>query len=161
MRCPSAADCKWATASADFRLLTIRSFSTLCSQPTDKSVALQIGITGNGRAPEEADLNLPLVLKPGPMLETGTGKMIVLGSDPIDMGTGDIGGWIRFAGWTLKVDLEAHLVWPIYPYNPYANARDKTLVRAVGRLSVPVHLQSEHGYICPHQREISLTLSAD
>ena len=130
-------------------------------RPTGKSVTLRFDITGKGRAPEEADLNLQLVLKSGQTLETGAGKKIVLGSDPIKLGPEDIGGWIRQGGWTLKVDPEAALAWPIYPYNPYANAPEKTLEHAVGRLSVPLHLKSDHRYIRPHQQEISFTLSAD
>ena len=128
---------------------------------TGKSVTLRFEITGKGRAPDEADLNLQLVLKPGQMLETGAGKKIMLGRDPIELGPEDMGGWIRHDGWTLKVDPEARLAWPIYPYNPYANAPEKTLEHAVGRLTVPLHLKSKHGYIRPHQQEISFTLSAD
>ncbi len=129
--------------------------------PTANSVSLRFEITGKGRPPDEADLNLQLVLKSGQTLETGAGKKIMLGSDPIELAPKDIGGWIRHGGWTLKVDPEARLAWPIYPYNPYANAPEKTLEHAVGRLTVPLHLESEHGYIRPHQQEISFTLSAD
>jgi hypothetical protein len=129
--------------------------------PTDKSVTLRFEITGKGSPPDEADLNLQLVLKSGQTLETGAGKNILLGSDPIELGPEDIWGWIRYGGWTLKVDPEARLAWPIYPYNPYANAPEKTLEHAVGRLTVPLHLKSKHGYIRPHQQEISFTLSTD
>lgn len=129
--------------------------------PTDKSVTLRFEITGKGSPPDEADLNLQLVLKPGQTLETAAGKKFMLGRDPIELGPEDIGGWIRHDGWTLKVDPQARLAWPIYPYNPYANAPEKTLEHAVGRLTVPLHLKAEHGFIRPHQQEISFTLSAD
>jgi len=129
--------------------------------PTDKSVTLRFEVTGKGRPPDEADLNLQLVLRPGETLETGAGKKMILGKDPIELGPEDIGGWIRCGGWTFKVDPEAHLEWPIYPYNPYANAPEKTLEHAVGRLTVPLHLKAGHGYIRPHQQEISFTLTAD
>lgn len=129
--------------------------------PTDKSVTLRFEITGKGSPPDEAGLNLQLALKPGQTLETGAGKKIILGSDPIELGPNDIGGWVRDGGWTLKVDPNARLVWPIYPYNPYANAPEKTLEHAVGRLTVPLELKSQHGYIRPHQQEILFTLSAE
>jgi hypothetical protein len=129
--------------------------------PADNSVTLRFEITGKGSPPDEADLNLQLVLKPGQVLETGAGKKFTLGSDSLDLGPDDIGGWIRHGGWTLKVDPAARLRWPVYPYNPYANAREKTLEHAVGRLTVPLHLKSQHGYIRPHQQEISFTLSTD
>jgi hypothetical protein len=127
--------------------------------PNANSVTLRFEITGKGTPPDEADLNLQLVLKPGQVLETGAGKKITLGSDPIDLGPGDLGGWIRQGGWKITVDPAASLRWPIYPFNPYANAPEKTLEHAVGRLTVPLNLKPEHGYIRPHQQEISFTLS--
>ncbi|HET7215674.1 MAG TPA: hypothetical protein VFL79_18940, partial [Terriglobia bacterium] len=129
--------------------------------PTGNSVTLRYEITGKGSPPDEAALNLQLVLKPGQTLETGAGKKIVLGKDPIELSPEDIQGSIRDGGWTLKVDPNARLEWPVYPYNPYANAPEKTLEHAVGRLTVPLELKSQHGYIRPHQQEISFTLSAD
>ena len=129
--------------------------------PTANSVTLRFEITGKGTPPDEADLNLQLVLKPGQVLETGAGKKITLGSDSIELGPDDLGGWIRQGGWKLTVDPAASLRWPIHPFNPYANAPEKTPEHAVGRLTVPLNLKSEHGYIRPHQQEISFTLSAD
>ncbi|HXH50904.1 MAG TPA: hypothetical protein VNM47_16295, partial [Terriglobia bacterium] len=129
--------------------------------PTANSVTLRFEITGKGTPPDEADLNLQLVLKPGQVLETGAGKKITLGSDSIELGPDDLGGWIRQGGWKLTVDPAASLRWPIHPFNPYANAPEKTPEHAVGRLTVPLSLKSEHGYIRPHQQEISFTLSAD
>jgi hypothetical protein len=127
--------------------------------PPGDSVTFRFEITGKGRPPDEANLNLQLVMKSGQVLETGAGKKIVLGSDSIDLGPDDIGGWIRHHGWTLKVDPVARLTWPVYPYNPYANGPEKTLEHAVGRLTVPLDLKLQHGSIRPHQQEISFTLS--
>jgi hypothetical protein len=129
--------------------------------PTANSVTLRFEITGHGTPPEEADLNLQLVLRPGQVLETGAGKKITLGSDPINLEPHDIGGWIRQGGWTLKVDPSARLRWPIYPYNPYADAPEKTLDHAVGRLTVPIVLKSDHEYVRPYQQKILLTLTTE
>ena len=129
--------------------------------PAENSVTLRFEITGKGSPPDEADLNLQLVLKSGQTLETGAGKKFVLGSDRIELGPDDIGGWIRLGGWTLKVDPSARLAWPVYPYDPYANAPEKTLEHAVGRLWVPLNLKSQRGFIRPYQQEILFTLSSD
>jgi hypothetical protein len=129
------------------------------TRPTGNSVTFRFEITGKGRPPNEANLNLQLVLKSSHVLETAAGKKIVLGRDSIDMEPDDIGGWIRHDGWTLKVDPAARLTWPVYPYNPYSNGPEKTLEHAVGRLTVPLNLKSQHESIRPHQQEISFTLS--
>ncbi|TAM80050.1 MAG: hypothetical protein EPN47_16285 [Acidobacteria bacterium] len=129
--------------------------------PAANSVTLRFEITGKGTPPDEAELNLQLVLKSGQVLETGAGKKFTLGSDRVDLGPDDLGGWIRQGNWTLKVDPAARLQWPIYPYNPYANAPEKTLEHAVGRLTIPLDLKSQHGFIRPHQQEILFTLSTN
>ena len=129
--------------------------------PAGNSVTLRFEITGKYNPPQEADLNLQLVLKPGETLETGAGRTFTVGEDKIDLGPDEIGGWIKHNGWTLKVDPTAHLTWPIYPYNPYANAPEKTLDHAVARLTVPLQLKGEHGGIRPHQQTITFTLTAD
>lgn len=88
-------------------------------------------------------------------------KQIVLSTDPIHLLPEDIGGSIRHHGWTLQVDPNARLDWPVYPFNPYANARETTLEHAVGALSVPLQLKSQPGhYVLPKEQEIKFTLTA-
>lgn len=96
----------------------------------------QITETGRGRL-KDVQLNLQLCLHAGESLETATSKT-VLGDERIELGPDQIGGWIRHHGWTLRVDPAARLTWPVYPFNPYANAPETTLRRAVGVLTVPV-----------------------
>jgi hypothetical protein len=36
----------------------------------------------------------------------------------------------------MRIDPAARLVWPVYPFNPYANAPETALEWAVGALSV-------------------------
>jgi hypothetical protein len=99
------------------------------------------------------------VLKPGNTLETGGGQRITLGADPVQLGPEAIGGWIRQGGWTLHVDPTAQLVWPVYPFDPYANDFEKTLNHAVGALSVPLRLKQRPGRVVrPHEQEIEFTL---
>jgi hypothetical protein len=104
-------------------------------------------------------VTLQLVLKSGETLETGAGRKIVLGSEPVELAPEAIGGWLRHRGWTLHVDPAARLVWPIYPYNPYAGAPETTLEHAVGALSVPLRLKSRPGhYVRPGEQEIAFSI---
>jgi hypothetical protein len=54
------------------------------------------------------------------------------------LGPDEIGGWLRHRGWTLHVDPATRFVWPVRPFNPYANAPEKDLRHAVGVVTVPV-----------------------
>lgn len=113
------------------------------ARPSGNSLRFSFDLTSHGSPAEEAALNLQLCLKAGETLETGAGKKIVLGAERVDLGPADIGGWIRHHGWTLKTDPAARLVWPVYPFNPYANGPERTLRQAVGRLWVPVELTTK------------------
>jgi hypothetical protein len=125
-------------------------------------VALRFVISGKGRPPDEARLNLQLCLKAGDTLETGTGQRFTLGADRIELSPEVLGGSVHLQGWTLKADPAARLVWPVYPYNPYANAPESTLEHAVGVLSVPLVLKEDRNrYVRPHEQEISFTLEAE
>jgi hypothetical protein len=46
---------------------------------------------------------------------------------------------------SLRVDSPARLVWPVFPYNPYANAPETSLGLAVGVLTVPIRPQEVGG----------------
>jgi hypothetical protein len=106
--------------------------------PSDERLPLRFAITETGRGRlRDVQLNLQLCLRPGETLETATAK-VVLGEDRIELSPDQIGGRIRHGGWTLRVDQPARLTWPVYPFNPYANAPETSLRRAVGLLTVPV-----------------------
>lgn len=131
--------------------------------PTENELHLRVVKTGRGRPAEETRFNLQLVLKAGETLETGAGKKIVLGTDPIELQPQDLGGWIRHNNWMLKLDPTATLTWPVYPYNPYMNGPEKTLDRAVGVLSVPVKSKREEHdwYVRPGEQEINISLTVE
>ena len=74
---------------------------------------------------------MQLCLKPGEILETAK-KKIVLGKEHIDLKPEDIGGWIRHRGWTISVDPTSHLIWPVYPFDPYRDDFETSLTHAVG-----------------------------
>jgi hypothetical protein len=124
-------------------------------------LAFRFAITGKGTPPAEARLTLQLCLKSGEALESAAGKKVVLDRDRVELTAGELGGWIRHHGWTLKTDPAACLIWPVYPHNPYADAPEKGLEHAVGALSVPLNLKSQPGrYIRTGEQEISFVLQA-
>jgi hypothetical protein len=130
--------------------------------PSDKELKFHFAISGKGRPPDEAFATLQLVLHPGETLETASGRNIVLGSDPVELSAEEIGGVLRHHGWTLHVDPAARLAWPVYPYDPYQNAKEKTLQHAVGALAIPLHLKAVAGHsVRPHEQEIFFTLATN
>jgi hypothetical protein len=130
--------------------------------PTGTELTLRFVITGKGKPVEEARLTLQLCLKAGEVLETGAGQKITLGAESLDLTPETLGGSIRHHGWTLKVGPAARLSWPVYPYNPYADALETTLEHAVGALSVPLELKAKpNRYIRAHEKEISFSLKAE
>ena len=130
--------------------------------PSDNQITFRFVITGKGAPADEAHLTLQLCLKAGETLETAAGRKLTLGPERIELGPDALGGWIRHHGWTLKVDPAARLTWPIYPFDPYADAPEKAPGHAVGVLSVPLRLgaESRHG-VRPGDQEISFTLMVE
>ena len=104
--------------------------------PSEREIELRCVISGKGRAPEEAFITLQLVLTPGEVLQTAAGKNLTVGEQRLELQPEAIGGWIRHHGWTMYVDPAARLVWPVQPFNPYTNAPEAGLARAVAALSV-------------------------
>ncbi|HXX23531.1 MAG TPA: hypothetical protein VEO19_10300 [Terriglobia bacterium] len=135
-------------------------FADLYASVTNRNVvALRFVISGKGMPPDEARLNLQLCLKAGETLETGTGQRFTLSADRIEVSPEVLGGSLHLSGWTLKADPAARLVWPVYPYNPYADAPESTLEHAVGVLSVPLVLkEDQERFIRPYAQEISFEL---
>lgn len=85
-----------------------------------------------------SDLNLQLVLVPGYTLETGAGQKITVSDQKIEWGNAEIGGWIKHNGWTIKIPAGTHLIWPVFPFNPYHNKPETSLSSAIGRLFAPL-----------------------
>ena len=113
------------------------------SEPSRQQVAFRFAVTEMGRV-EEAQLAVQLVLRPGELLETGKTK-VMLGSDRVELGPEEVAGLIRHRGWSLRFDSPARLVWPVFPYNPYANAPETSLGLAVSVLTVPIQPQEVGG----------------
>lgn len=130
-------------------------------QPSEDAVHLQFVISGRGRTPEEARLTLQLQLKAGEILETASGEKFLLGTDKLELDSQQMGTSIRHRGWQLTVPSSARLAWPVYPFNPYANAPENNAARAVGTLVIPLQLSAVPGrYIRSKEQEIGFTLTA-
>ena len=127
--------------------------------PTGNELALRFRIGARGELAESAHLTLQLVLKAGELLETGAGQKITLGADRIELGAAELGGLIRHHGWVMKVDPEARLVWPVYPFNPYANGPETTLEWAVGALSVDLHPKKANGESQHKEQQIDFVIT--
>jgi len=128
------------TAEHDRLALSYNTFFTLI-EPTvlsDKQMRIRFTIMPRGGI-ENSQLNLQLCPKEGQTIETGAGGKILLSTTKVDLNPQDLGGWIHYPGWKMTVDAPPRLTWPVYPYNPYANAPETTLDHAVAALSVPLH----------------------
>jgi hypothetical protein len=121
---------------------------------------LRFVINGRGRPPEDLRINLQLALKPGQELETGAGRRLKLSEEKVELGPQDLGGSIRHNGWTMKLDPDARLIWPVFPHNPYADSPETQLRYAVGRLTIPLHLKERSGhYVRPNEKQVELEIS--
>ncbi len=109
-----------------------------------RSAELHFRINGRGPAPQEAWLGLQLCLRPGERLTAGSGAEIVVGSEPIKWDSKVLGGELRHGRWTLRLDHDAQLEWPVFPYNPYRNGSETNLQFAVALLRVALDLHSDH-----------------
>jgi hypothetical protein len=88
-------------------------------------------------------LNIQLVIKPGQLLETGTGKSIMTGKDPIELNKDDLGEAIMHNGWILHLPPGAIFNWPVYPFNPYRDGPETSLEHAIGVVSVPLKQEDQ------------------
>lgn len=129
--------------------------------PTRDEVALHFRVGARGSQADSARLTLQLVLKAGELLETGGGQRIVLGADRIELGPAELGGSIRHHGWSMKVDPTARLVWPVYPFNPYANTSETSLTWAVGALSVDLAPKKESPTSTHKEQQIDFVITVD
>lgn len=149
--------------SEDRLALAYRRFFSELRVHVDPEGALQLlfVISGKGSAPEEACLTLQLCLKSGEVLETARGGRSLLGAERLDFGPAELGPWIRHRGWRLRLDAACRLIWPVFPFNPYTNAPETALERAVGALRVPLVLHPQPGrHLRPGEMRIALTLEA-
>ncbi len=109
--------------------------------PSGNSVDFHFSIYARGTPAPNSKLTLQLVLQPGEVLETGSGRRFTVGAESINLSGSEIGGILKHHGWTLAVDPTAQLRWPVFPHNPYANKPETSPRRAVAALAVPLNLK--------------------
>ncbi|HEU5341357.1 hypothetical protein [Edaphobacter sp.] len=120
---------------------------------------IRFQITGRGPVPDEAYLALQLCLKAGTVIETGAGHRIALTDERFDLTPAMLGGSIHHRDWTLKIDADAALSWPVFPYNPYRNGPETKLEFAVGLLRFPLRMHSDpNHYVRPNEQTIRVTV---
>jgi hypothetical protein len=83
-------------------------------------------------------LALQLSLKEGQQLRTAGGRELRLSAQEVKLDPAQIGGSIGTDAWSISTLANARFVWPIHPYNPYADAPEPGLGHAVGLLTVPL-----------------------
>ena len=111
-------------------------------RPNEKQLSLNIRTTYKwGEA--ACNLNLQLVLKSGQEISTGSGKKFILGENKIDLGDEELGGLLIHNGWILQLPHNIHFSWPVYPFNPYTDAPETDISKAIGVLSLPLQLKDE------------------
>lgn len=84
-------------------------------------------------------MNLQLCLRAGGTVETDHGGMRLNEQKQVIRWI-ESPGWIRHQGWQLSVPMGAQLQWPVFPFNPYKNAPETELHRAIGVLTIPLTL---------------------
>jgi len=126
----------------------------------ESDLKLKFVISGRGTPGPDTRLNLQLCLKAGEVLETGSGKKIMVGTDRLELSSAEVGGRLTHNGWTLEVPPGAAFTWPVYPHNPYADVPETNIAYAVGRLSVPLALKAQRGkYVRANELELPFRLS--
>jgi len=125
--------------SADRLALAYNTFFAILRVPKPAETRMELRFITRYKWGEAVSrLNLQLVLKPGMILETGSGIKIVPGKDNFDLGDKELGGFIRHNGWVFHTPPGAHLKWPVFPFNPYTDSPETSLRHAIGILTVPL-----------------------
>jgi hypothetical protein len=106
-----------------------------------RRVEISVEVTRMGSS-DEAHFALQLRPAPGAGFETGKVK-VSPGLERVDLQ--DVGGRVRHRDWTIHVDQTARLVWPVFPFNPYADGPETDPRHAVALLSVPLRLEARPG----------------
>lgn len=151
-------------SSGDLLAVAHNSFSAEIAVPptTPQTAEIVFRITGRGPAPEEAYLGLQLCLHPGEKLETAAGRSATVSNDKVEWSASDIGGELRHGSWALKLDADATLQWPVFPYNPYRNGLETKLEHAVALLRVPLNLKTNpNQWLQINERTIHMRVTVD
>ena len=104
---------------------------------------VEFRINGRGPVPDETYLGLQLCLKTGMELQALGGRSVALSAERMTWSADELRKGLRCGVWSIQIDSDATLEWPIYPYSPYINGLEKKLDHAVGLLRVPLKLKAD------------------
>jgi hypothetical protein len=108
--------------------------------PDAQGLRVRFVITGRGKPPAAASVNLQLPYRP----------------------EGAVPATLRELSWhglRLSVNEPATLRYPVHPYNPYRNGPDPRPAAAVAVLSIPLRLHEDPArYLRPAEQVIEVTL---
>jgi hypothetical protein len=110
-------------SSSNGDVLSLKYGETTCFiQPTimdDQEAAINYAIKKLFDKEVTVRYNLILRVQPGEILRTATGFERELSEEKIELRYEEIGEWISNGNWFLYLPLNANLLWPIKPFNPY------------------------------------------
>ncbi|HUT32831.1 MAG TPA: hypothetical protein VNE39_05085 [Planctomycetota bacterium] len=78
----------------------------------------------------------------GQTLETAAGQKLKLTATPIELSAEQLGGWVSYAGWRLRLPPTASLSWPVFPHNPYR--ADGRATPEEARIVIRIPLDRQH-----------------
>lgn len=151
------------SATGDKLAVAHNTFSAeiLVHPATAQAVEIEFRINGRGPVPEEAFLALQLSFQAGKTLSSAGGKSTTISAEKIHWTAQELGGELSHGDWTLKLDHDATLEWPVFPYNPYRNGPETRLEHAVALLQVPLALKADpNHWLQVNEKTIHLHLSA-
>ncbi len=119
-------------------------------EPLDeKTMLIHLQASADSGMPVEGHITLMPEVEG--IVRTASGREVVLGKEPFDLTSDEIGGWIAHRGWKLTIPQGARLVWPVLPHNPYR--KDGSATPEEARLVVCVPFSTGN-----HKAEMTLSI---
>lgn len=106
---------------------------------------LQCRLQATTESPLPVAAHLTLIPRMGQTLQTGAGREVVIGSDPVALSAEQVGGQITYGGFRLHVPEAATVHWPALPHNPYR--KDGRAKPVEGRIEIRIPFDQTH---CEH-----------
>lgn len=131
------------------------------SPPSPEELDLRWNITGMGPAPDQAQMALQVIVKPGAALACGAHEFVA-GKEPIRCTAADLAGSLKHNGWRMSLPPGAEFRWPVAPYNPYTARPEYRLERAVGVITIPLTFHgSTHPWVRPGEHQFTIRIRVD
>jgi len=106
----------------------------------DRHLAYRIETSSESQLPVIA--HLTLLPRAGETLETGSGKQIAMGDEPITLSPDEVRGQLTYAGCRFQLPRVASVHWPALPHNPYR--KDGRATAMEGRIEIRIPFDGNH-----------------